>query len=138
MLDGKLQLTAGVADLARRAHENGVDGLAVPLLAARHDLAKVGVLAARRLALPPAAGVLLARRNAVAAARTRVRHEGDVARDSIDVLGQVAGPLGGLAALAIGRTMGSNAWREPMMKSIMPLPKTLPGFMMPAGSTLDL
>jgi len=45
---------------------------------------------------------------------------------------------GGLAAFAIGRTIGSNTVAVPMMTSISPLPNTLPGFIMPAGSTWDL
>ena len=90
VLDGKLQLAAGVADLARGADEHRVDRLAVPLLATRHDLTDVGVLAARRLALPSATGVLLARRHAVAAARAGVRHERDVTGDAVHVAGQVA------------------------------------------------
>ena len=117
VLDGELQLAAGVADLAGRADEDRVDRLAVPLLAACHDLAQVGVLAARRLALPAAAGVLLAGRHAVAAARAGVRHERDVAGDAVDVLRQVDQvAVGGLAALAIGRTSGSNAAAVPMMQ----------------------
>jgi len=89
VLDRQLELAPGVADLARRAYELGIDRSAIPLLPTGHDFPEVRVLAARRLALPAPTRILLARGDTVAAARAGIRHERDVARHPPDISGEI-------------------------------------------------